>query len=347
MCGGTFTIELDNTDQWGLSPRVRGNPVFWPETGLLEGSIPAWAGEPLINDGLPPRKLPWVYPRVGGGTRLRLTRSGLAWVYPRVGGGTTNSTGLSPRGRGNLESLCVHDPADFLGSIPAWAGEETYPSCYFGLGSIPAWAGEPLRFAPSPGRFQGSIPACAGEPSTWSPPRWTEPGSIPAWAGEPLIPGLHPLSHGLSPRGRGNQPVERLGSCIRLGSIPAWAGEPRAGTMVGLRGRASVPRLDELRKVYPRVMLQCRVWMELRTLGLSPRGRGNLVGLAALGECGGSIPACAGEPCSSLVGVNARVDACAGDQSLPEARVYPRVGGGTGHGDGSIPACAGESRMST
>ena len=66
-CGGTIAYECDTCGEWGLSPRVRGNPekVFPPV--LLEGSIPASAGEP--NKPIPQASHQGVYPRECGGTR--------------------------------------------------------------------------------------------------------------------------------------------------------------------------------------------------------------------------------------------------------------------------------------
>ena len=50
--------------------------------------------------------------------------------------------------------------------------------------------------------------------------------------------------------------------------------------------------------------------------GLSPRARGNLVGLQHVGERRGTIPACAGEPLNAMA-------------TGTQARDYPRVRGGT------------------
>ena len=153
---------------------------------------------------------------------------------------------------------------------------------------------------------------------------------------------------GLSPRGRGNRP--RLGVSPAGGrSIPAWAGEPQCPE-----------KCPPAWKVYPRVgggtgqpgPMGFRHW------GLSPRGRGNpCISIDGLRRRR-SIPAWAGEPCTS--------------SAFPtSSRVYPRVGGGTipqsrdqsineglsprGRGNhqdppelvrvvGSIPAWAGEPR---
>ena len=91
-------------------------------------------------------------------------------------------------------------------------------------------------------------------------------------------------------------------------------------------------------------------------LGLSPRVRGNQPLMAELGDAGGSIPACAGEPSSASTardgaGVYPRV--CGGTASAaprvprgsglsPRVRGNPAQGGGAGGAHGSIPACAGE-----
>ena len=110
---------------------------------------------------------------------------------------------------------------------------------------------------------------------------------------------------GLSPRGRGKR------GCIpgihaRRGSIPAWAGE------TVLRWR-----LDPTAGVYPRVGGGNRHFRKsIRTsAGLSPRGRGKLVGKELVGVHLGSIPAWAGETGYGMAFHRLR-------------RVYPRVGGG-------------------
>ena len=74
-------------------------------------------------------------------------------------------------------------------------------------------------------------------------------------------------------------------------------------------------------KVYPRVCggTAGLVYLPDGAGGLSPRVRGNRVGLLVFLQRGGSIPACAGEP---------PVLACA----PAVVRVYPRVCGGTGCG---------------
>ena len=159
---------------------------------------------------------------------------------------------------------------------------------------------------------------------------------------------LDEVTLGLSPRVRGNPPGALRANCA-AGSIPACAGEPQ----------------DDLRPavcptVYPRVCggTGSLVLSAMRTAGLSPRVRGNLVIVVRSGVGVRSIPACAGEP---------RVLA----HYRKNHQVYPRVCGGTPVASsavvrvaglsprvrgnrsssparrrrpGSIPACAGEPR---
>ena len=72
----------------------------------VRGSIPAWAGETLLSCSAADTMR--VYPRVGGGNALRLTR-----LMPYAG--------LSPRGRGKPRLASAQNAKDR--SIPAWAGE--------------------------------------------------------------------------------------------------------------------------------------------------------------------------------------------------------------------------------
>ena len=104
--GGTAARLLVEAAGAGLSPRGRGNHRLPPERPSTPGSIPAWAGEPACS-------------LISVGTRR---------VYPRVGGGTASTSarkaavsGLSPRGRGNLDKVIWH--IVHRRSIPAWAGE--------------------------------------------------------------------------------------------------------------------------------------------------------------------------------------------------------------------------------
>ena len=347
-------MERDGVVESGLSPRVRGNPVYVHIGRTTVRSIPACAGEPPERD--PAAKWMTVYPRVCGGTA--------GWQVVIKAG-----PGLSPRVRGN------HRPRALVimarGSIPACAGEPppptrcaprrwvyprvcggtrwNLPDGYLRNGLSPRVRGNQAQGVPglTP---QGSIPACAGEPNTL-PHTGPRPRVYPRVCGGTATAGLPPPpAPGLSPRVRGN-PTSSGTPAITLGSIPACAGEPwlpQAGYSAA--------------RVYPRVCggTQRRNTASLLVEGLSPRVRGNRpLGLRSV-LSPGSIPACAGEPSPTPHPARAR-------------RVYPRVCGGTQYRmllrrwfdglsprvrgnhwageDGaatarSIPACAGEPGVS-
>ena len=178
---------------------------------------------------------------------------------------TPDSTGLSPRGRGNPQSIVLSRTTSR--SIPAWAGEPSYAySQRRRAGVYPRVGGGTADSQYILGPPYGLSPRGRGNPEVLFPPP-TPPGSIPAWAGEPDAEGvslctgwvyprvgggtlrdqrLAALNKGPSPRGRGNR-VERLQS-----RHPS-AVYPRVG------GGTASPSVDRL--VHP-------------SRGLSPRGRG-------------------------------------------------------------------------
>ena len=350
VCGGTCPGWRGTDCIRGLSPRVRGNPNFRAILGQFPGSIPACAGEPQMMS--PVGAVPGVYPRVCGGTRVRV------WCISR-------GRGLSPRVRGNP----MGNPAfgQSQGSIPACAGEPdgesrlraiagVYPRVCGGTllnagktqplaGLSPRVRGNPIarrRDSPS----QRSIPACAGEP----PPGTESPN--PNMVYPRVCGGTWPLRQsamgnaGLSPRVRGN-PQARRDTAWHIGSIPACAGEPRRRNCH-----------QRAREVYPRVCggtvprHPCR----RRAEGLSPRVRGNLMTVCPPSPEYGSISACAGEPvprhpCRGARRVYPRVCGGTRRRNCPPAHLRglsPRVRGNHGFRrsqlcrPGSIPACAGE-----
>ncbi len=106
VCGGTTPPLLTRSSCSGLSPRVRGNPGLG--RGTLQGlrSIPACAGEPILDELGELEE--WVYPRVCGGTSLDvIAQAGIQGLSPRVRGNHWLSPAWSLRSR----------------SIPACAGE--------------------------------------------------------------------------------------------------------------------------------------------------------------------------------------------------------------------------------
>ena len=194
VCGGTSEVRIAQPRVIGLSPRVRGNPLALIGQALLDGSIPACAGEPSFFDV---RDEPQgVYPRVCGGTNLRV-------ALPPA------PSGLSPRVRGNRP---VRAPARALpGSIPACAGEPCQPPRGGAVDEVyPRVCGGTLHLQMPVPPIRGLSPRVRGNPDGAGNPT-PKGGSIPACAGEPWS-GIHPalVSGGLSPRVRGNlTPVYR------------------------------------------------------------------------------------------------------------------------------------------
>ena len=150
-CGGTVPGAAAAASVTGLSPRLRGNRGRDRRLGLRPGSIPAPAGEPLLQTASRPPC--GVYPRACGGTA---GLDGGAWVC----------MGLSPRLRGNR----VHpvDAVGIEGSIPAPAGEpwpflrsrplpRVYPRACGGTTTI-------ALASPSP---SGLSPRLRGNPKRW------------------------------------------------------------------------------------------------------------------------------------------------------------------------------------
>ena len=169
LCGGTARSDIPRANADGLSPPVRGNPLFAPPAVMADGSIPACAGEPVT--GRPGWRIWRVYPRLCGGTIINPSLD-------------DSFQGLSPPVRGNRVPNLLEVVE--LRSIPACAGEPTAPHiprplspvyprlcggtfttynyCTVGAGLSPPVRGNPGRM----GEVQycmGSIPACAGEPS--------------------------------------------------------------------------------------------------------------------------------------------------------------------------------------
>ena len=332
VCGGTRCRTGVNDQGEGLSPRVRGNQSGSDRISDSQRSIPACAGEPRSASDF--FGLPWVYPRVCGGTSPTRRQ-------------TYCPDGLSPRVRGNpmvMGQNCVKQ-----WSIPACAGEpwpfperwyrpQVYPRVCGGTrlylkrvqacgGLSPRVRGN-QRHSPKRQRRRRSIPACAGEPSlhvSHESPLWVYPrvcGGTPHRVHNPTS------SLGLSPRVRGNRcPPDAIGRCFW--SIPACAGNPIGLCRVGYWPRsipacagepAAAAAVNAPTRVYPRVCggTMSKITPPSCATGLSPRVRGNLRDDRSNGARWGSIPACAGEP---------QTASFAGDEK--PRRVYPRVCGGT------------------
>ena len=235
-----------------------------------------------------------------------------ATVYPRVCGATIGgdkaavaNVGLSPRVRGNHGRSWAS--VFRRGSIPACAGQppgQARP--FFGQRVYPRVCGATralrsvlLRLRGLSPRVRGnrvargavhrrpgSIPACAGQPAHAQPAAHAGGVYPRVCGGTPRQGGRFPTGWGLSPRVRGNLrrqfPVAR-----RIGSIPACAGEPVSSRSSGAQGT-----------VYPRVCggTLTDITRGGRSMGLSPRVRGNRCWARCRPSLTRSIPACAGEP---------------------------------------------------
>ena len=251
------------------------------------GSIPARAGEPpCLSEGAQERGNPrrdrarlhrvgpsGLSPRGRGNLERRHPRWGLSPRRGRLG------KGLSPRGRGN------HKPGVFTRVYRAGGGTRSQ-SGQVGSCRYPRAGGGTVWVYPRAGGGTTFLPAQRSHLS----PRGRgnaagERRSIPARAGEPHQPAGRSRSmssrglggrgnpemvarEGLSPRGRGNH---RLGVAAGVYPRLKLAGEPRA-RYGSIPARAGEPGRPAYLKPWPAGGGTVR----RHTLGLSPRGRGNL-----------------------------------------------------------------------
>ena len=209
VCGGTFGTGKTRQSRMGLSPRVRGNPLFHVTGTICNRSIPACAGEPLYCPSQASRSA--VYPRVCGGTLN---------IPPDV----SDTEGLSPRVRGNL--LDALDDLPPARSIPACAGEPSaqvamkaprrvYPRVCGGTDSHHWYVLQVVGLSP---RVRGNPEKCG--------PRKQSPGSIPACAGEPIQTPWSQWEHQVYPRVCGGTVEETFEPVGRVGLSPRVRGTP-------------------------------------------------------------------------------------------------------------------------
>ena len=274
----------------GLSPPTRGILIGRIQGAHNAGSIPAYAGDPVLGACAYARGR--VYPRLRGGSRQRARRR--YWAR-----------GLSPPTRGIRGR--AHRDTGAPGSIPAYAGDpdpagtsrrrrEVYPRLRGGSHkrmvsrAIAEGLSPPTRGIRLPSLFflclGRSIPAYAGDPLalallslSWQVYPRLRGGSAQRghWARPPI---------GLSPPTRGIQQAVRC-VVLEFRSIPAYAGDP---CIVATPVLAST--------VYPRLrggsQVQCGGYAAMQ--GLSPPTRGIRFWRQRVGLCTRSIPAYAGDP---------------------------------------------------
>ena len=168
VCGATRRVRPQFRACPGLSPRVRGNPMYSAGGAQLRGPIPACAGQPgRLGRGCWCRR---AYPRVCGATNSTASST----VY---------SPGLSPRVRGNLFIARSH--LESKGPIPACAGQ---PACAIrarrARRAYPRVCGATSSIAKRAACALGLSPRVRGNPRK-STARSTRERPIPACAGQP------------------------------------------------------------------------------------------------------------------------------------------------------------------
>ena len=167
-CGGTRPMTPRPGEHRGLSPRVRGNPSRDLDLDVVDGSIPAGAGEPrTASRGTSETG---VYPRGCGGTLVSLSAISRTW-------------GLSPRVRGNQRFAAVLRVES--GSIPAGAGEPDQPLKFSrAAGVYPRGCGGTQQRLTLHRSSEGLSPRVRGNQGVVNSDLPLM-GSIPAGAGEP------------------------------------------------------------------------------------------------------------------------------------------------------------------
>ena len=286
----------------GSSPHVRGT-LAWPSSSkLLDGIIPACAGNTLGCDKFAAER--------GDHPRMRGEHTPSGWQDVHTAGSSPHVRGTHPRDR---------DAGRADGIIPACAGNTlSAMASRFGLRDHPRMCGEhrvgvhfAFESAGSSPHVQGTqladgraflddgiIPACAGNthasrisvPSSWDHPRmcgehWSETN-------------LAVQSGGSSPHVRGT----RNGMPMRLqavGIIPACAGNTWPPT-ASRDCRRDHPRMCGEHVVGPMLVTPCR--------GSSPHVRGTPSGMIQMAWPCGIIPACAGNTTSSREAYHGRRD---------------------------------------
>ena len=185
-CGGTLFSTLPLSIDAGPSPRVRGNQALALFFFLLEGTIPAGAGEP--HDVRFPAVDEGDHPRGCGGTVTPCQLPAPAW-------------GPSPRVRGNLKAM--GNEGEATGTIPAGAGEPPQdrrtPSRQR---DHPRGCGGTARHGVEDAPLEGPSPRVRGNRHPDRPDN-RRTGTIPAGAGEPTGNALTQALAGDHPRGCG------------------------------------------------------------------------------------------------------------------------------------------------
>ncbi len=268
--GATAVIWKVVSHQAGPSPLTRGNHLPQRNAGLLQGSIPAHAGQPEGWQEMSPANT--VHPRSRGAT-------------PTIATPKDGCAGPSPLTRGNLARRSGRHAE--AGSIPAHAGQPGGRAGNHRLQGVhPRSRGATQKSTGLPVFYQGPSPLTRGN-QLGTASRTPTGGSIPAHAGQPTPciarcrpcrvhprsrgatqchPGFRDALQGPSPLTRGNR-ERRARDHGGDGSIPAHAGQP-----------SRVRREPHRVRVHPRSRgaTSFRNGATSRNDGPSPLTRGNL-----------------------------------------------------------------------
>ena len=209
VCGEHAEWDSSRAYEPGSSPRVRGTPLKMRPSALVQGIIPACAG----NTGMsrPDRLLPEDHPRVCGEHARLLLRCAYIWgSSPRVRG--TPCSGEIARTLGGIIPACAGNTrlsSKFPAPVrdhPRVCGEHEMLGRYTSIdeGSSPRVRGTRPAI-PSLETYLGIIPACAGNTSCKSM-------CVKIARDHPRVCGEHPPQKtrmpaevGSSPRVRGTQ----------------------------------------------------------------------------------------------------------------------------------------------
>ena len=184
--GGTVWNGPAQKASSGLSPHTRGNLRKLIDLLKPLGPIPAYAGEPFRSRRR--SSTPGAYPRIRGGTTLRL-------------GLVECNTGLSPHTRGNRHS---NGPRERVpGPIPAYAGEPAFERVAAAFdGAYPRIRGGTHRAQGYIERAEGQSPHTRGNLIRVRIGA-RDRGPIPAYAGEPSLKSSRSTENRAYPRIRG------------------------------------------------------------------------------------------------------------------------------------------------
>ena len=184
--GGSARACINRWRATGLSPPTRGIPAKALSASRRLRSIPAYAGDPLLNARIVAVNA--VYPRLRGGSPSTIRRIDCV-------------CGLSPPTRG-IHILPTLPPAD-LRSIPAYAGDpRSSAACARQAGVYPRLRGGSRRVAAEQVGDEGLSPPTRGILVLRLDLR-VKARSIPAYAGDPIIVSHDAPTLAVYPRLRG------------------------------------------------------------------------------------------------------------------------------------------------